>query len=610
MESNIQDERIYSVKVICGVCKYKADDLSNLQSHIQSHARGDNFLYYHTTKTAFPFFEPSSKETQTYPEECHFQMNLSNQYIPKAEIDNTTEIGCMEIKEEVINDYLADTDVEVIADVVDQTDELNLKYLADIEHSDTKRPQISEKLNKRRNKNRVKKPKTELGKLSKKKDGPKTSVRRNVDRKKKKVKSLDDKDEVSGKSAKSLENDKKPDMTNAGKSKQFSKYEKPINNKNGPEPKQIQYKEDPISFEEYSFCCPHCPEQYTFINSVFCHIETGHSGKYPLVCKKCFCPSFSEDVLAIHVAECDYPRHRTHVCAFCEDIRCFVVKSRLQDHLDSEHSGKAPYACEVCNKAMVSELDKYTHMTEHDRRLLKCSNCPQSGRYFASWVHLDAHYLTKHSLRPWQCPLCLYQFSDRTRTGFLAHLKVHYQCDEYVCEDCGAKYFMLRSVLDHQLVCKAKHGSQAPGIQKTKKTYLCEKCSAAFSYNKNFRAHMSREHGIGKAFPCKVCGKMFYKRQSMVKHERTHAGHRPHVCQTCGKAFSTSWNLKTHMRSHTGEKPYSCMKCGMKYAHNFIRKAHEEKCKGNIYSTYSLPYNASSEHGEGIDMEKRKIEDS
>ncbi|WAR06562.1 hypothetical protein MAR_021931 [Mya arenaria] len=78
MESNIQDERIYSVKVICGVCKYK------------------------------------------------------------------------------------DTDVEVIADVVDQTDELNLKYLADIEHSDTKRPQISEKLNKRRNKNRVKKPKTEL----------------------------------------------------------------------------------------------------------------------------------------------------------------------------------------------------------------------------------------------------------------------------------------------------------------------------------------------------------------------------------------------------------------------------------------------------------------
>ncbi|XP_052803592.1 endothelial zinc finger protein induced by tumor necrosis factor alpha-like [Mya arenaria] len=555
MEEKRQDEAIYPFTVTCGVCRFEVDDLRDLHSHLISHGKGENFQYYHFTKTAYPFCEPISKETQTFTEECQFQMSRSDQFLPKVEIENENKNnhGYMEIKQEIVDDYLADTDVEDIADVVDQTFELNMKYLANLENSDTKPSLVSVNLNKNRKKSNVKKPKTERAKPSKKKDGPKATGDCHAGRKGKKIKSLDD----------------------------SNTDEKMMNSS------MVLYQTDPMSYEEIAISCPYCPEQYTYINSAFAHIESRHSGKYPLVCTKCFTPAFSEDALALHVAGCNYPRPRTHVCPFCDDVRCFVVKSRLQDHLESNHNGKASYTCEVCSEKLISEFDKYTHMTTHNRQLLKCPSCPNKTTVYVSWVHIDIHFLNKHSLQPWVCPLCLHQFTEGHVSSLLQHLEAHYQTSGYMCDYCGAKFFHQKTIRKHRILCKARSGGQPYVDPRAKKTYLCEKCSAAFSYGKSLRAHMSREHGIGKNYPCKVCGKMFYKLQQLVKHERTHANHRPHVCQTCGKAFSTTWNLKTHLRSHTGEKPYSCVKCGMGFAHNFIRKTHEEKC--TLYPTASLP---------------------
>ncbi|XP_059184574.1 zinc finger and SCAN domain-containing protein 2-like [Centropristis striata] len=61
---------------------------------------------------------------------------------------------------------------------------------------------------------------------------------------------------------------------------------------------------------------------------------------------------------------------------------------------------------------------------------------------------------------------------------------------------------------------------------------------------------------------CYICGKTFSKKCHLKRHMLIHTGQKPHSCKECGKTFARVECLRVHMRVHTVERPYACDFCG------------------------------------------------
>ncbi|XP_046400390.1 zinc finger protein 568-like [Ischnura elegans] len=75
---------------------------------------------------------------------------------------------------------------------------------------------------------------------------------------------------------------------------------------------------------------------------------------------------------------------------------------------------------------------------------------------------------------------------------------------------------------------------------------------------------------VERPYGCVNCGKRYYRRSDLVRHEKTHLASRPFLCRLCGKGFCRKEHAQRHMSLHVGEKPFQCEAC-MK---PFTRKEH------------------------------------
>ncbi|XP_064460403.1 zinc finger protein 628-like [Ornithodoros turicata] len=55
-----------------------------------------------------------------------------------------------------------------------------------------------------------------------------------------------------------------------------------------------------------------------------------------------------------------------------------------------------------------------------------------------------------------------------------------------------------------------------------------------------------------RKYLCKVCPYTTFKRDKILRHERTHTGERPFKCSYCDYVASRPSHLKNHERTHTG----------------------------------------------------------
>lgn len=100
-----------------------------------------------------------------------------------------------------------------------------------------------------------------------------------------------------------------------------------------------------------------------------------------------------------------------------------------------------------------------------------------------------------------------------------------------------------------------KHKTEVHNIPANIK-FSCGVCSETFMLEYKYTEHL-KVHPL----ECKMCGKLFYRRQNMQLHMKRHLGIKPYKCETCDKRFLTKQKLDEHVNTHTGNSPIKCGSC-------------------------------------------------
>ncbi|XP_066956205.1 zinc finger protein 32-like [Macrobrachium rosenbergii] len=72
-----------------------------------------------------------------------------------------------------------------------------------------------------------------------------------------------------------------------------------------------------------------------------------------------------------------------------------------------------------------------------------------------------------------------------------------------------------------------------------------------------------------KRFECKLCGKRFTRKGSLVPHMNIHLGVKKFECHVCNKRFVQKGNLDMHIKkSHVTDNPFECFVCKKRFMLN------------------------------------------
>ena len=209
----------------------------------------------------------------------------------------------------------------------------------------------------------------------------------------------------------------------------------------------------------------------------------------------------------------------------------FILKSKLQRHINAVHLNLKPYECDHCQMSFAQKSDIQKHINAVHLKL-KPFECDQCQKSFSLKGQLKNHINAIHlKIKPYESDQCKKSFSQKSQLITHVHqqIKSHKYKDlktsSYKCSDCDSS-FVTRNTLKH-------HVNRVHLKIKPLRKLVCNECEESFEHKQSLEYHMNRIH-------LKV---------------------KPYVCGFCKKAFHLEANLKRHLkRTHNDEANQSCHK--------------------------------------------------
>ncbi|XP_046543418.1 zinc finger protein 547-like [Haliotis rubra] len=163
-------------------------------------------------------------------------------------------------------------------------------------------------------------------------------------------------------------------------------------------------------------------------------------------------------------------------CVKC--LKQFTTPHGLEVHVRRSHSGRRPYACDVCNKTFGHAVSLTQHRAVHSQE--KSFQCNQCGKSFKRSSTLSTHLLIHSDTRPYPCPYCGKRFHQKS--DMKKHTYIHTGEKPYKCTHCGKAFSQSSNLITH---CR-KHTGFRP--------FGCQKCGRAFQRKVDLRRHLETQH--------------------------------------------------------------------------------------------------------------------
>ncbi|KAH9498969.1 hypothetical protein Btru_004109 [Bulinus truncatus] len=180
-----------------------------------------------------------------------------------------------------------------------------------------------------------------------------------------------------------------------------------------------------------------------------------------------------------HACLTGHAHYETKGCFEC--VKCckqFSTPHGLEVHVRRTHSGRRPYACDICNKTFGHAVSLTQHRSVHTQE--RSFQCQQCGKSFKRSSTLSTHLLIHSDTRPYPCPYCGKRFHQKS--DMKKHTYIHTGEKPYKCSHCSKAFSQSSNLITH---CR-KHTGFKP--------FTCDRCGRAFQRKVDLRRHMETQH--------------------------------------------------------------------------------------------------------------------
>ena len=187
--------------------------------------------------------------------------------------------------------------------------------------------------------------------------------------------------------------------------------------------------------------------------------------------------------------------------------------------------------------------NKFRCQLNNDQHLWRCMHCDRS---FKTQKSLHFHKNIHKGVKPFTCWVCGKVFAFRSSKH--RHInQMHSGAEKCRCKMCSNVYDDENRLRHHERTFHAvKRFSNG--------SFECLECKKRFAEWKHLQRHrIQKEHSDANLFSCNTCGKVFRKRQNLLRHEAFHKPAGPYKCQQCGRCFLSSSDLSNHVKVHVNK---------------------------------------------------------
>ncbi|OAD62428.1 hypothetical protein WN48_07299, partial [Eufriesea mexicana] len=331
-----------------------------------------------------------------------------------------------------------------------------------------------------------------------------------------------------------------------------------------------------------SYVCPKCSRCYSSKRSLDRHVLTHNEKKF--ICDKCNKHFFQLDKLLqhskLHIIK-DKPK--PVLCKICN--RNFRKTDTMVRHLNVHKRTNPKEVLSILKEIRDKrKLENTIELKEKPTQVENSKDKKDMGKEFTTNESITLNIHKKKTLESkdkrfnfnlssssdvanenidssdhetlYRCNYCTKRYASEK--SLQKHLQMHVE-KKFICNVCNMKFFRQDRLNSHKNRYGHNEDSASLEVQKP-----FDDKSAIKLINSWIREELDSDNEE-KGFPCKICGKSYDTKKSLLKHQLSMHNAEEENCVTCGKMCTCNEKEKDQHKLNERLKPYQCDECNKSF---------------------------------------------